>query len=213
VQALIAGTQKHFPNDTLRFGTPRTRRRRRSRPSKAWPAPSPLWTRRTLAFKDAGVALRGIETTVGPLMRDFKRFILAAFGSATQTLADFGLQPPKARKPLTSEQRAVRLAKIRATRKARRTTSRKQKLAVKGDVTGVTITPVTHASASSPSATPVDPASNGARLWRCREVDGVRGASLPTRSKRGRWRPLFFVFSCAGDRNRPARAAVSSPRR
>jgi hypothetical protein len=159
VQALIAGTQKHFPNDTLTFGNTAHTTATLVQALESLAGALVALSAAHAGVKDAGVALRGIEATVGPLARDYKRFILAAFGSATQTLADFGLQPPKARKPSTSEQRAVRLAKIRATRKARGTTSRKQKLAVKGDVTGVNITPVTHASASSPSTTPVDPAS------------------------------------------------------
>jgi hypothetical protein len=80
-------------------------------------------------------------------------------------LADFGLQPPKARKPLTNEQRAAAVAKLRATRAARGTTSKKQKLSVKGDVTGVQITPVRTAPAAStasirPASSPPQPASN-----------------------------------------------------
>ena len=48
---------------------------------------------------------------------------------------------------------------MRATRLARGTTSKKQKLAVKGDVTGVIVTPVTHAGPSpSPTAAPAEPA-------------------------------------------------------
>jgi hypothetical protein len=52
--------------------------------------------------------------------------------------------------------------KIRATRQARGTTSRKKKLAIKGDMTGVTIiTPVTSpAPAPSPSAQPASNASS-----------------------------------------------------
>jgi hypothetical protein len=70
-----------------------------------------------------------------------------SFSTATQTLADFGLLPPKARKPMTVQTRAVATAKVRATRTARGTPSKKKKLAVKGDVTGVTVTPITTAAA------------------------------------------------------------------
>src|SRR5260370_42069951 len=66
------------------------------------------------------------------------------------------MQPPKVRTPMDSDKRAGAVAKMRATRKARGTTSRKQKLAIKGDVTGEHITPVTRAEASSPSATPAE---------------------------------------------------------
>ena len=60
---------------------------------------------------------------------------------------------------MDSGTRAVATAKLRATRTARGTTSKKKKLAVKGDVTGVNITPITHAAASSPSAAPAETAS------------------------------------------------------
>lgn len=74
-------------------------------------------------------------------MSAFVAFVKATFGNSPEVLADFGLPPKKARKPLTVEQKAAAKAKRDATRKARGTTSKKQKSQVKGDVTGVTITP------------------------------------------------------------------------
>ena len=156
VQALIAGTQKHFPNESFTLGNTAYTTATLVQALESLAGALVALSAAHASVKDAGMALRGIEATVGPLVRDYKRFILAAFSTATQTLADFGLQPPKARKPLDSQQRAVATAKRRATRKARGTTSRKQKLGVKGDVTGVNITPVTHATASAPSATPAE---------------------------------------------------------
>ncbi len=82
------------------------------------------------------MAEQAAQAQVGPILLAFKRLVLAAFANATQTLADFGLTPPKARAPLTAEQLAARAAKAKATRAARGTTSKKQKLAVKGNVTG-----------------------------------------------------------------------------
>jgi hypothetical protein len=102
------------------------------------------------------VAEQAAETQIGPIVKAYERLVLAAFASATQTLADFGLTPPRARTPLTAEQLAARAAKARATRIARGTTSKKQKLAVKGDVTGVTVTPVyAPAAAPQPAAPPL----------------------------------------------------------
>jgi hypothetical protein len=50
---------------------------------------------------------------------------------------------------------------MRATRKARGTASKKQKLAIKGDVTGVVVTPVTAPTAppagTGPVAAPASP--------------------------------------------------------
>jgi hypothetical protein len=101
------------------------------------------------------------QTQVGPIAAAYRRLVLTAFANSAQMLADFGVTPPKARTPMTSEQLAARAAKSLATRKARGTTSKKQKLAVKGNVTGVNITPVTASTGTAPAAPvpPVTPAS------------------------------------------------------
>ncbi len=159
VQALIAGTQKHFPNESLTLGNTAFTTATLIQALESLANALVALNAAHVSVRDAGMALRGIETKVAPVIRDFKRFILAAFSTAPQQLADFGLQPPKARTPMDSVKRAAAVAKMRATRAARGTTSRKKKLAVKGDVTGVNITPVTHAAASSPSAAPAETAS------------------------------------------------------
>jgi hypothetical protein len=97
------------------------------------------------------------QVQVGPILLAYKRLVLAAFANATQTLTDFGLAPPKARAPLTVEQLAARAAKAKATRTARGTTSKKQKLAVKGNVTGVIVTPVTAPTEAKSPTAPVPP--------------------------------------------------------
>jgi hypothetical protein len=111
-----------------------------------------------VSVKDALASLAKIEPATAPLMRDYNRFVLAAFASVPQQLADFGMQPPKARKPLTSEQLAARAAKSAATRQARGTAGKKQKAAVKGNVTGVDITPVTAPAPATPATAPQQPA-------------------------------------------------------
>lgn len=161
VQALIAGTKKHFPNGSFTLG------------NVAYTTATLIQALESLAnaivalnaaqasARDAKAALSTTDAKVAPIIRDYKRYVLAAFGNATQQLADFGMQPPKARTPLDSEKQAAAAAKARATRKARGTTSKKQKLAVKGDVTGVQITPITAAGpAPSPSAQPAPAASS-----------------------------------------------------
>ena len=162
VQALIAGTTKHLPNGSFTFG------------GTAYTATSLVQVLQGLAgamtardaaqasAKDALAAEKAVQAQVSPILLAYKRFLLLTFANATQTLADFGLTPPKARKPLTSEQLAARAAKAKATRAARGTTSKKKKLAIKGDVTGVTVTPVTTPTkAALPVApgSPVTPAS------------------------------------------------------
>jgi hypothetical protein len=159
VQALIAGTQKRFPNGQFTLG------------NTAYTTASLVQTLQRLAdaltaldtahasVKDGVAALQATEKSVGPVIRDYRMFLRATFSNATVELGDFGMQPAKVRQPLVTEKRVIATAKLKATRAARGTTSKKQKLAVKGDVTGVVVTPVTtHPAPASPPATPAGPA-------------------------------------------------------
>jgi hypothetical protein len=161
VRALIAGAQQHFPSGTFTLGNAQFTTTSLVQELQSLADAMAKRDAAEAGVKDARKAVQDTTATVGPLLQDFRRVVLAAFASATQTLADFGMQPPKGRKPLTTEKRATATAKLRATRKARGTTSRKQKLAVKGDVTGVTVTPITQPSqpASTASGAPVAPAT------------------------------------------------------
>jgi hypothetical protein len=157
VQALVAGTLKHFPSGSFTLGNTAYTTATLVQALQSLEQALTTVTAAQASAKDAVAALRGVETSVGPLLRDYKRFVLATFSTATTQLADFGLQAPKATKPLPSEKRVAATAKLRATRAARGTTSKKQKLAIKGDVTGVVVTPVTHPSAPSSPAAPATP--------------------------------------------------------
>ena len=165
VQALIAGTTKHFPNGSFTIGN--TTYTSASLVQVLQGLVSAMLARNAAetGAKDALTAEQETQTQIGPIIRAYERLVLAAFASATQTLADFGLTPPKARTPLTAQQLAARAAKAKATRTARGTTSKKQKLAVKGDVTGVVVTPITAPTAATPAAPapPVTPASASAQ--------------------------------------------------
>ena len=106
------------------------------------------------AAKDALTALRNLQTTVGPVIQALKDLLIAQFGNATQTLADFGLAPHKTRTPLTVEQLAAAKAKRDATRAARGTEGPKAKLAIKGTTTAPAVTPP-----AAPATPPAKPAS------------------------------------------------------
>jgi hypothetical protein len=56
------------------------------------------------------------------------------FGASPSALEDFGRQPPKARTPMTAEQKAIANAKRAATRRARGTMGAKARKAIKGNV-------------------------------------------------------------------------------
>jgi hypothetical protein len=160
LQALIAGTQKHFPSGSFTLANVQyTTASLVQLLQSLVDAMTSLNAAQTNA-KDELVATQGLEAKLDPVITAYKRFVLAAFASSTQTLADFGIEPPKARAPQTIEQLAAAAAKAKATRAARGTTSKKQKLTVKGNVTGVTVTPITSPTAAQPSAQPASSASS-----------------------------------------------------
>jgi hypothetical protein len=152
VRAIIAGTQKHTPNGSLTFG------------NATYAASSLVQMFQSLLdamaahdaaqaqTRDAILARRDVAAKVGPVLRAYRSFLVVTYGNATQTLADYGLTPTRAKAPRSSEQKAAAAAKVRATRKARGTTSKKQKAAIKGTVTAPAATPATAPVPTKPAA-------------------------------------------------------------
>ncbi len=143
-EQLIAGTQKHLSNAgqlTFAGGT--------FTPSQVEAQLQALVTLRTdveaaqAATKAKVTAERAQLPALAAFLLAFVALVKAQFGTQPDVLADFGLKPKKARKPMTPEQKAAAKAKREATRKARGISGSRKRAAVKGDVTGVTITPVT----------------------------------------------------------------------
>jgi hypothetical protein len=105
------------------------------------------------------------------LMVALVAYLKLTYSESPDVLADFGLGPKKERTPLTAEKQTAANAKRDATRKARGTTSKKAKQAVKGNVVDVTITPivagepvVTAVTAPSPTAgTPATGTTGGTK--------------------------------------------------
>jgi hypothetical protein len=155
VQAFIAGTQKHTPNGQFTLGgttyTAATLGQLFQSLADAIKAVDEAQASATAAVS----AFDGVRAKVVPIMVDYKRLLQTTYGTDTQTLTDYGLEPRKARRPLSSQENAAAAAKAEATRIARGTASKKKKLAIKGNVTGITVTPVTTPEASPP----VQPAS------------------------------------------------------
>jgi hypothetical protein len=153
MQAMIQGLQKRFPNGQFTLG------------NKAFTTAALVQTFQGLidaiqkvnaAQASAEVAVTAMTSTKADVNQVFvglKRNLLNTFGTDAETLGDFGLEPRKAPAPRTTEQKAATTAKMRATRKARGTTSKKQKLAIKGDVTGVIVTPTTAQPSAAPTPT------------------------------------------------------------
>ena len=102
-----------------------------------------------------------LEASDGKLLRDVRGILAVMFNNAPATLAVLEIEPPKVRAPLTAEERVVATAKLRATREARGTKSKKQKARIKGAVTGVTITPVVAGEAGAEGVSAPENAANG----------------------------------------------------
>jgi hypothetical protein len=93
-------------------------------------------------------------------MSGLRKALHVAFDGSIDTLADFGLTPPKKR-VVTPEQKAAAALKAKATRAARHTMGSKQKAAIKGTVpaTAPATTPAAPAPTATPATTPTAPAT------------------------------------------------------
>jgi ABC-type transporter Mla subunit MlaD len=161
VHALIAGTEKHFPNGSFTLGN--TAYTTASLVALLQSVATALTALNTaqVAAKHALTTFHGALAQVDPVIQIYVRYLQATFDNTAPTLADFGLEPRKVPAPLTVEEKAAAKAKAAATRQARGTTSKKQKLTVKGNVTGVTVTPIIAPTAAPPEApgTPLPPSA------------------------------------------------------
>jgi len=99
-----------------------------------------------------------VEDAANPIIEAVRGMLVSMFIKDTSAQADLGVAPRRGPKPLTAEARLAASAKSRATREVRGTASKKQKAKLKGNVTGVVVTPVTSQGpiVTSPAATPTD---------------------------------------------------------
>ncbi len=165
VTQLIAGLKKRFPNGsdklTIRGGSSVTVDAAAAELEKFVDNRTAV-TQAQAAAKAKVAAERADLPALDAFISAFEAFVKFTFGSDPTALADFGIAPPRAKKPRTSEQNAAAAAKAKATRAARGTKSPKAKSAIKGDVTGVRIEPVTSSAPAAPAAAsvPAQTASN-----------------------------------------------------
>ena len=153
MQAFITGLQKHFPNGSFTLGNvPYTTAALVTLFTSLANAITAADSAKASA-KEAIAAMHAARSQVGPVMQDLQRFLLATFRTANGTLADFGIEP-KAPKTKTAEEKAASAAKAKSTRDARGIIGKRKRASVKGDVTGVVMTPVTEAPAPQPPTPP-----------------------------------------------------------
>jgi hypothetical protein len=107
------------------------------------------------AYEAAVAKANASQAVIVPYMGKLTDYVRAIFGNATEILVDFGIAPLKARTPMTAEAKVAANAKREATRKARGVMGPRERLQVRGDVTGVDITPVIEpAPEPAPAAQP-----------------------------------------------------------
>jgi hypothetical protein len=109
-------------------------------------------------WKNARVADAKVEAEIIPILVVVRGYLVGMLGNNAAAMATVGVAPRKRPPPLTVEQKVVANAKRAATRTARGTQGKKQKAKVTGNVTGVSMTPVT---TPSPSTTPSVSSTNG----------------------------------------------------
>ena len=103
-------------------------------------------------YRTAVLEADAAQPEMAAYLANLTRFVRGAFGNSPDVLFDFGIAPIKERPPLTVEEQAAAVAKRHATRLARGTRGPVARLAIHGDVTGVTVTPVV-APVAQPEAT------------------------------------------------------------
>ncbi len=100
------------------------------------------------------VTHRSAKVTAAALRSALKVYILGTYGKkAVQMLGDFGMSAPKAPGARTVDEKSKAVAKNLATRAARHTMGKKQKLSITG-VVSPTATTAETPSSSAPAATP-----------------------------------------------------------
>jgi hypothetical protein len=135
------------------------------------------------AAKAAVAAAEAKVAADGQIVKGVREIVALMFNNAPQTLASLDIQPRKSPQPLSAEARVAAAAKAEATRKARGTTGKKQKAAITGNVTGVTITPITGSTVAAAAAGTSVPSAGAAATTSVVAASGTAvGASVPLAS-------------------------------
>jgi hypothetical protein len=112
------------------------------------------------AYKQSRVLVEAQSTGARQYFAVLKLALQSYFGVGSPQLEQFGLKPKKAPRQLTSAQKAVRAAKVLATRKLRGTKGPKQLAPIKSGPMQVSVTAVGAPTSPSASTTP-DPVATG----------------------------------------------------
>jgi hypothetical protein len=157
-EALIKGLQTYFTTSSMTVASQTYTGPEAVTFLQSLLTPSAAVSASKAAWHQAVLANAAAESQNGAIAREMRDAIALAYSNAPATLAVFGLTPRKKPTPLTTAARAAAAAKAKATREARGTKGSKQKAAITGNVSGVTITPVLIPSA--PATAPASAATS-----------------------------------------------------
>jgi hypothetical protein len=74
-----------------------------------------------LAYRNATKAAEASEKKTALIRSGLRAYVIALYGDGNPALSDFGIEPKKTRRKLTTEEKQTAVDKMKATRKARRT--------------------------------------------------------------------------------------------
>ncbi len=147
LRGLIAGTEKHSPNGSLTFGGASYTTAALVQEFQSLDDATTGMDAARVKWQDAVKAQRAVKAKVSPIVKAYRSYLVSLYGNSSETLADFGMTPPKAPSPRTTEQKATTAKLNKATRVARHTAGPRQKAGIKGTT-----------SATAPAAAPTAPA-------------------------------------------------------
>jgi hypothetical protein len=113
-------------------------------------------------WKSARDNLVQVEAQLVPIVSAVRLMLVPMLGNDTGALAALAVSPRRKANALTSEERLTAVAKARATRIVRGTLGKAAKARLKGNVTGVVVTPVTSQTASAPMSPAAQPSTSQA---------------------------------------------------
>ena len=154
MQALVAGTQKRFPNGQFTIGNVVYTSAQLVTLIQSVVDAMTKQMAAQQAARDAMTALKDVQANAHPVILEYRRQLVSMYGSASQTLADFGMEPRKEPTPLTVEEKAAAKAKRAATLAAKG----KQPATATSANQGTTAAPAEQAPAA-PAAPPAKPAT------------------------------------------------------
>jgi hypothetical protein len=130
LQALIAGTQKHPATGSFQVDGATYTSVSIVQLFQGLVAAMTAYAIASASAKDALLQERAVSAAVGPVLTGYRAYLRLTLGKQTQLLADYGLSPTKAKKPLSVEAKAAAVARSESTRKARGTKGPKARLAI-----------------------------------------------------------------------------------